>query len=82
MKLTQTPLSIPANLTILRSYGETERLCREKERRHITTLSRTQAWALERKGQFPARKKIGRTNAWLLSDLLLWVHQQGNNSND
>ncbi|MCR9816222.1 helix-turn-helix transcriptional regulator [Vibrio parahaemolyticus] len=60
---------------ILRTYGESERLCREKERRQITSLSRTQAWVLEREGQFPKRKKIGRTNVWLLSDLLLWAHQ-------
>ncbi len=60
---------------VLRLYGESERLCREKERLQITSLSRTQAWVLEREGQFPKRKKIGRTNVWLLSELLLWAHQ-------
>ncbi|MCG6238937.1 AlpA family transcriptional regulator [Vibrio diabolicus] len=69
-----SPNNIEA-LNILRTYGESERLCREKERRQITSLSRTQAWVLEREGQFPKRKKIGRTNVWLLSELLLWAHQ-------
>ncbi|UYI46953.1 AlpA family transcriptional regulator [Vibrio natriegens] len=60
---------------ILNLYGESERLCRESERAKITSVSRTQAWFLERNGQFPKRKKIGRTNVWLLSELLLWAHQ-------
>ncbi|UIP27772.1 AlpA family transcriptional regulator [Photobacterium sp. TLY01] len=67
---------------ILLHYGETERLCREKERRRITSLSRSQAWVLEQEGKFPTRKKIGRTNVWLLSELLLWTHQLRESNSD
>lgn len=59
---------------ILAAYGESERLCREKERQHITSISRSRAWELERQGKFPIRRKLGNNScAWLLSDLLLWV---------
>ena len=62
---------------ILATYGESERLCREAERKHITSLSRSRAWELEQQGKFPARRKLGSNScAWLLSDLLLWLHQQ------
>ncbi|MBD2795488.1 AlpA family phage regulatory protein [Xenorhabdus sp. 18] len=61
--------------TILMEYGEQyDRLVREKERQHITSISRTTAWCLEKEGCFPARKPLGRNScAWLLSDLLYWV---------
>ena len=62
---------------ILATYGESERLCREAERKHITSLSRSRAWELEQQGKFPARRRLGSNScAWLLSDLLLWIHQQ------
>ncbi|MGU5595790.1 MULTISPECIES: AlpA family phage regulatory protein [Aeromonas] len=62
---------------ILAIYGESERLCRESERKQITTISRSRAWELERQGKFPTRRKLGSNScAWLLSDLLLWLHQQ------
>ncbi len=60
---------------VLNLYGESERLCKEKERASITGISRSQAWVLENEGKFPRRKKIGRTNVWLLSELLLWANQ-------
>ncbi|BBT78499.1 AlpA family transcriptional regulator [Aeromonas veronii] len=62
---------------ILAIYGASERLCRESERKQITTISRSRAWELERQGKFPMRRKLGNNScAWLLSDLLLWLHQQ------
>ncbi|CEE92711.1 Prophage CP4-57 regulatory [Xenorhabdus nematophila str. Anatoliense] len=61
--------------SILSEYGEPyDRLVREKEHHHITSISRTSAWKLENEGRFPARKPLGRNScAWLLSDLLHWV---------
>lgn len=62
---------------ILNLYGyHQDRLVREGERKTITTISRTQAWVLEQKGAFPKRKKLGASCAWLLSDLLIWIHCQ------
>lgn len=68
----------PTKQKILSFYGiEIDRLVREDERRKITAISRSQAWKLEKDGQFPQRKKIGYSScAWLLSDLLLWCHQR------
>lgn len=62
---------------ILSLYGyHHDRLVRESERKAITTISRTQAWVLEQKGEFPKRKKLGASCAWLLSDLLIWIHSK------
>ncbi|MDP2568344.1 helix-turn-helix transcriptional regulator [Photobacterium damselae subsp. piscicida] len=61
---------------MLNAYGVTERLCREPERQQITTLSRSRTWELENQGLFPQRRKLGNTNAWLLSDLLCWIRQR------
>lgn len=62
---------------ILSLYGyPQDRLVREDERKTITTVSRTQAWLLEQKGEFPKRKKLGTSCAWLLSDLLVWIHSR------
>ena len=60
---------------MLAEYGEpVDRLCREKERQRITSISRSTAWVMENEGRFPARKALGRNScAWLLSDLLCWV---------
>ncbi|MCP9269086.1 AlpA family transcriptional regulator [Xenorhabdus sp. XENO-1] len=62
---------------ILALYGiQIDRLVREKERQQITSISRSQAWKLERTGMFPKRKHLGNSScAWLLSDLLLWCYQ-------
>lgn len=54
----------------------TDGFIREKERREITQISRTTAWDLERKGQFPKRRKLtphGKSVAWLRSEVLAWV---------
>lgn len=54
-----------------------DRLVREAERRQITSLSRSQAWKLEKEGLFPPRIKLGRRSVvWKLSDLLKWVDAQ------
>ncbi|ELD8752778.1 TPA: helix-turn-helix transcriptional regulator, partial [Escherichia coli] len=64
-------------LSILKIYGYTcDRLVREEERQNITSISRSQAWKLEREGKFPPRKTIGKKSCgWLLSDLLWWISQ-------
>lgn len=60
---------------ILQHAGESERLVKELERKKITTLSRSKTWELERLGLHPERKKLGANSvAWLLSDLLWFIH--------
>jgi len=54
----------------------TDRLVREAERAKITAVSRTSAWALEKKGLFPKRRKLHADSdrvCWLLSELLDFV---------
>ena len=54
----------------------TDRLVREAERVKITSVSRTSAWALEKKGLFPKRRKLHVDSdrvCWLLSELLDFV---------
>lgn len=47
------PLTDEQRLVILKAYGiECDRLVREKERYEITSISRTQAWKLERREHF------------------------------
>jgi prophage regulatory protein len=54
-----------------------DRLVKEKERLQITTISKAQAFQLERQGRFPRRRRISnRSVAWLLSELLDWVHSR------
>lgn len=56
----------------------TDRLVREKERLKITSLSRSQAYLLEKEGRFPKRIRLGnRSVCWRLSDLLEWIDMQG-----
>ncbi|GIU24058.1 hypothetical protein TUM4644_18220 [Shewanella colwelliana] len=51
-----------------------DRMVKEKERKLITSVSRSEAFQLERKGLFPSRRKISnRSVGWLLSELLEWV---------
>ncbi|TKB47571.1 AlpA family phage regulatory protein [Ferrimonas sediminicola] len=53
-----------------------DRLVREKERKEITSVSRTTAWQLEKLGLYPKRRKLHPTSdavCWLLSELLEWV---------
>ncbi|MBD1564561.1 helix-turn-helix transcriptional regulator [Vibrio sp. S12_S33] len=52
-----------------------DRLVREVERKHITSISRSQAWKLEQQGRFPKRITLGtRSVCWKLSDLIAWVN--------
>lgn len=61
---------------MLRIAGEHERLVRDDERQKITTISRSRTWELERMGKHPLRRKLGSNSvAWLLSDLLWFIHQ-------
>ncbi len=53
-----------------------DRIVREAERKKITSISRTTAWSLERKGLFPKRRQLYPQSAsvgWLLSELTDWV---------
>lgn len=70
------PPTAEERLVLLNGYREPyDRLIREKDRQRITSISRTTAYTLEKEGRFPARKALGRNScAWLLSDLLFWIH--------
>ena len=57
----------------------TDRLVREAERVKITSVSRTSAWTLEKKGVFPKRRKLHADSdrvCWLLSELLEFVQSR------
>lgn len=55
-----------------------ERIVRESERKLITSISRSQAFQLERLNRFPKRIKLGnRSVGWRLSELMQWVHSGG-----
>ena len=54
----------------------TDRLVREAERLKITSVPRTSAFKLEKKGLFPKRRKLYADSdrvCWLLSELLEFV---------
>ncbi|WP_037428109.1 helix-turn-helix transcriptional regulator [Shewanella colwelliana] len=56
-----------------------DRLVRESERKHITGISRTTAWSLERKGLFPKRRELipgGSEVAWSLIELNNWIESR------
>lgn len=61
-----------------------DRFVKESERRQITSISRTQAWKLEKEGLFPSRIKLlgSRSVVWKLSDLQKWVDKQSNQSTE
>ena len=81
--MTVQTLNTNDRAAILAAYGESERFCREAERKRITSLSRSRAWELEQQGKFPTCRKLGSNScAWLLSDLLLWLHQQPHAKNN
>lgn len=51
-----------------------DRIVREPECAEITGLSRTQRWELERRGEFPQKRKLSeRASGWLLSELITWL---------
>jgi len=60
-------------------YLDHDRIVREVERKSITGIGRTQAWVLEKEGQFPKRRKLhssGTAVGWILSELLQWVQDR------
>ena len=61
-------------INILKTYGVTERLIREKERCQITSINRTTWWEMEQRNEVPIKRHLGKSIAWRLSDLLLWVN--------
>jgi prophage regulatory protein len=49
------------------------RFIREQECQHVTGLSRTQRWRLEREGRFPRRVPLSdRTSGWIEDEVLEW----------
>ncbi len=51
-----------------------ERIVREDERKRITSISRSQAYQLEKLGRFPKRILIGsRSVGWRFLELMEWV---------
>ena len=49
-------------------------LIRFPEVQSMVGLSRTTIWRLERKGKFPARKKLGENSvAWLKEEVEKWI---------
>ena len=54
--------------------GLADRLVREQERRRITGVSRSTAWRLERRGEFPRRRAItAHSVGWSAVELHQWV---------
>lgn len=56
--------------------SQQDRLVREAERKSITSICRTSAWTLEKKGLFPKRRQLypqSKAVGWLLSELVDWV---------
>ncbi len=54
-----------------------DRFVKEAERAHITQISRSQAWKLEKVNQFPKRVKLSEKSiAWKLSELIAWVESR------
>ena len=58
----------------------TDRFVREPECKHITGLSRTTRWRLERAGLFPKRPQISpNAIAWLESTIQEWLRGRAEN---
>ena len=58
--------------------GEEDRIIREPECKWISGTSRTTRWRLERKGQFPKRRRISPNGVgWLLSEIRSWRDSRG-----
>ena len=55
----------------------TDRFVREPEVKQITGLSRVTRWRMERRGEFPRRRRIS-TNAvaWLESEITEWMDER------
>ena len=56
------------------TMSEQERLVRQQEVFDRTGLSRTSVWRLEKAGEFPKRRQIiGKTVAWVESEIVEWI---------
>ena len=54
-----------------------ERIILEKERKQMTGISRTTAWRMEQKGEFPKRRKVSDgLVGWLESELITWIENR------
>ncbi len=54
--------------------SEQDRFMREPEVAHVTGLSRTTRWRLERAGKFPRRRRISANAVgWLASEIRAWM---------
>jgi predicted DNA-binding transcriptional regulator AlpA len=54
--------------------GGPGRMLRQKEVCKVTGLSRTSIWRIEKRGEFPERRKLGRQAVgWLESEVLAWI---------
>ncbi len=54
-----------------------DRIILEKERKQMTGISRTTAWRMEQKGQFPKRRKVSDgLVGWLESELISWIENR------
>lgn len=74
MKLTDIDLAKPVECIATNLLTGKDRLVREQERKQITSISRSQAYQLEKEGRFPKRVLIGRRSvAWCHSELMTWV---------
>jgi prophage regulatory protein len=52
-------------------------IAREVERKHVTGLSRTQWWRLERQGKAPKRILLGENSVgWLRGELDEWIRMR------
>ncbi|MCU6211073.1 AlpA family phage regulatory protein [Morganella morganii] len=53
------------------------RVIRESECRKMTGLCRTTRYLMEKKGLFPARRKLGgRSIGWVLPEVVEWLRNQ------
>lgn len=60
--------------------GIQERIIRERERCALTSISRSQAYQLEKQGLYPKRIKLGnRSVGWLYSETMAWINQRHQN---
>ena len=51
-----------------------DKIIREREARELSGLSRTSRWRLEKVGDFPLRRRLGKQSVgWLASDIEAWL---------
>ena len=54
-----------------------DRIIREKECFRLSGLSRTTRWRLERRGEFPRRRKLSENAiGWIESEVIDWVQSK------